>query len=97
MHSTGSLATLLLNSGHSMLFSLQVLAQILQESMPTSCIRLAELVHSRVCQLCHLSDEFEYFTGAGLLARASLVWLDLCKTVSLDYLNFSSEFRINCS
>ena len=118
-----SLATLLLDSRHSMLVSLQVLAQfyesrgqrrvldwlarksfallstldavfsastrtILRESRPTSCTRLVELDHSRVCQLCHSSDEFEYFTAAGSLARASLVWLDLYERISLDLLEF---------
>ena len=92
-----SLATLLLDSQHLMLFSLQVLAQILRESRPTSCTRLAELDHSRVCQLCHLSDEFEYFTAARSLAGAILVWLDLCKRVSLDNSSFSYEFRVNHS
>ena len=81
----------------STLFSLQVLAKILRESRPMSCTRLAELDHSRVCQLCHLSDEFKYFTAAGLFTRASLVWLDLCERISLDYSSFSYEFRVNYS
>ena len=67
-----------------MLFSIQVLAQILQGSRLTSKTQLAELNHSRLCWLCHLSDEFEYLTAAGSLARASLVWTDLHKRLSLE-------------
>ena len=52
-----SLTTLLLNSRYSMLFSLQVFAQILRELRLTSRTRLAELDHSRLCWFCHSSDE----------------------------------------